>query len=101
MTEDPHPVNPLPFVSHSETDRSRSFREQRRDHYDEFRKVRELRRKGSMLEDEDEDCGNNGHGMDRKGDSSSSLSAGVKHIDIDGDAATLRRRSSGPPDNGV
>ena len=82
----------------SESSRSRSFREHRRAHYDEYRKVRELQRKGSLV-DEDEDDGN-GHGTDRKGDSSSSLSAGVKHIDIDGGTASLPKHSSEPPANG-
>ncbi|KAL5538032.1 hypothetical protein UlMin_044849, partial [Ulmus minor] len=65
----------------SESDKSLSFREHRRAHYDEFWKVKELRRKGSFLGEEDEDgvTGKNG-----RSDSSSSISAGVKEIDIEG-----------------
>nr|XP_023892385.1 protein phosphatase inhibitor 2 isoform X1 [Quercus suber] len=67
----------------SESDRSMSFREHRKAHYDEFLKVKELRRKGSLSEDE-VDKDNEGHvEKDRKCDSSSSLTAGVKEIDID------------------
>lgn len=72
-------------------DRSASFREHRRAHYDEFRKVKELRRKGSFLDDEDEENGDEAEG---RCDSSSSLSAGVKDIDIEESAATLRKESS-------
>ncbi|XP_058208292.1 protein phosphatase inhibitor 2 [Rhododendron vialii] len=65
---------------------SKKFRELRRAHYDEFRKVKELRRKGSLLEDasdggEDDDDDNK---KDGKHDASSSLTAGVKDIDIEG-----------------
>lgn len=82
--------------SDSETDRNGvSFREHRRAHYDEFWKVREHRRKGSFLEDEDEDE------TDKQG-RTSSLTASVKDIDIDeGARATLPQKSSGAPANGT
>ena len=54
----------VPLLSDSKTDQSgMSFKEQRKAHYDEFLKVNELRRKGSFIEDEDDDV---------EGDSSSS-----------------------------
>ncbi|PIN11920.1 hypothetical protein CDL12_15463 [Handroanthus impetiginosus] len=66
----------------SDGERRRSFREHRKAHYDEFRKVEELRRKGSFLEDEsDEETEGNGEN-DRSCDSSS-ITAGVKDIDIE------------------
>lgn len=76
-----------------------SFREHRRAHYDEFRKVKELRRKGSLMGDEEE-CDE----MDKveRNDSSSSLSAGVKEIDIEEDGnATLPKKTSVAPANGA
>ncbi|XP_057508751.1 protein phosphatase inhibitor 2-like isoform X2 [Actinidia eriantha] len=82
----------------SETDRnSTRFREQRRVHYDEFRKVKELRRKSSMLEGAfNEDLHENGQKKDGKTDSPSSLTAGVKDIDIDGSGEVTQ-----PPPNGA
>lgn len=58
------------------------FRELRRVHYDEFRKVKQLRREGSSLEDassDEEDEKNNG-----KIDSPSSSTTGVKDVEIEG-----------------
>ncbi|XP_027110348.1 protein phosphatase inhibitor 2-like [Coffea eugenioides] len=67
----------------SDSERSRTFREHRRAHYDEFRKVKELRRKGSLLEDASEDEDENG---ERKGKNDpSALADGVKDIEIEGD----------------
>lgn len=62
----------------SQRGRRKSFRELRRVHYDEFRKVKELRRNGSLLEN-----GAHDEETEKAKDSSSSISAGVKDIDIE------------------
>ncbi|KAK6250563.1 hypothetical protein SCA6_004568 [Theobroma cacao] len=86
-------ADPMDQEEDSETDRSgMSFKEHRKAHYDEFLKVTELRRKGSFLDDEDDDV---------EGDSSSSLSSGVKDIDIEEGTSTLPQNSSARPANGV
>lgn len=88
--------------SDSEADRnSLSFREHRKAHYDEFRKVKELRHKGSFLDDVDE-IGGSDVKNSRKCESSASLTAGVKEIDISEEgAAILPQKSSAPPANGA
>lgn len=71
-------------ASDSDSERSRTFREHRRVHYDEFRKVKELRRKGSFLEVASEDEDENGERKDGRNDPSS-LADGVKDIEIEGE----------------
>ncbi|KAL0299499.1 UNVERIFIED_CONTAM: protein phosphatase inhibitor 2 [Sesamum radiatum] len=67
----------------SDFERRRSFREHRKAHYDEFRKVKELLRQGSFLEDEsDEETKANGK-KDRQCVSSSSITDGVEDINIE------------------
>ncbi|XP_058084709.1 protein phosphatase inhibitor 2-like [Magnolia sinica] len=66
-----------------------SFKEQRRAHYDEFLKVKQLQQKGSLLNDEDED-GDVKENKQETGNSSQSLTGGMIPIDIKvGDAGGM------------
>ena len=62
----------------SEPERSLSFKQHRRAHYDEFFKVKELRRTSSLIEDASDEDEDNGMTKNRQSVSSSSQSAGVK-----------------------
>lgn len=66
----------------SGSERSRSFREQRRAHYDEYRKIKELRREGSSLEGASDDEVEDLEKRDGRSNTSSSLTSAVEGIDI-------------------
>ena len=78
-------------------EKSLRFKEHRKAHYDEFLKVRELRQKGLLEEEEekDEDDGSVLCKGEYESEPSSSLSDGVKEIDIEG-----KQKVSMPSSNG-
>nr|XP_009609844.1 protein phosphatase inhibitor 2-like isoform X2 [Nicotiana tomentosiformis] len=72
----------------SGSERSKSFREHRRAHYDEYRKIKELRRTCSSLEEASDDEIGVLEERDGRCNTSSSLTVAVKGIDIaEGDAS--------------
>ncbi|KAK1273564.1 hypothetical protein QJS04_geneDACA010718 [Acorus gramineus] len=97
---DPQPPLHLPPTD-SETDRnSLSFREHRKAHYDEFLKVKELQRKGSLLDDEvDEE---NGCQPVERSNSASSLTGEMGEIDLrEGEDVGQPQKRQSHPHNGV
>ncbi|KAL2556050.1 phosphoprotein phosphatase inhibitor [Forsythia ovata] len=66
----------------SDSERCQNFKEHRRAHYDEFRKVKELRRNGSFINNEPKGEVEDSAREDRSCDTSSLLTAGVKDMKI-------------------
>ncbi|KAF7813266.1 protein phosphatase inhibitor 2-like isoform X2 [Senna tora] len=81
-------------MDQDDEDRKRSFKAHRKAHYDEFLKIKELRRTGSLPEEESDEDYNIEHDKDEEKCDPSSLSAIVEGIDIDGG------KHSTPPANG-
>ncbi|XP_071732653.1 protein phosphatase inhibitor 2-like [Rutidosis leptorrhynchoides] len=72
--------------------KSASFKEKRRAHYDEYRKVKELHQKGSLTEESSNDV----EETIEKQSSSSSIVAGVEDIDIADASPGVPQQSSKP-----
>uniref|UniRef100_A0A7N0RD88 Protein phosphatase inhibitor 2 n=1 Tax=Kalanchoe fedtschenkoi TaxID=63787 RepID=A0A7N0RD88_KALFE len=73
-------------MEQDDDDSESKFRERRSAHYDEFRKVKELRRSGSLIEDEEADGAEVTHPATSNGDERDIVieeSAGTRDIDIE------------------
>ncbi|XP_076886927.1 protein phosphatase inhibitor 2-like [Bidens hawaiensis] len=77
-TSDDDEPEPMDQDQDHETGKSARFREHRRMHYDEYRRVKELQKKGSLTEESSNDV----EETREKQSSSSSIVAGVGDIDI-------------------
>lgn len=68
-------------ISGPDLEKRKSFKEHRKAHYDEFHKVKERLQKGSLMEEDSDEEGKGSKG--RYESSSSSITAGVKDIEIE------------------
>ncbi|CAN4116284.1 unnamed protein product [Withania somnifera] len=69
-------------MDQDDEERNRSFREHRRAHYDEYRKIKELRRKGSSLEEASDDEIEDLEKNDGICNTSSSLTSAIEGFEI-------------------
>lgn len=83
----------MTFPLDSGSERSRTFREHRRTHYDEYQRVKEMRLKGPFIEDESDEDNGDAKKKDGRCDSSLSLAAGVNDIEIEEGSQNISKLS--------